>query len=139
MNRTFVMVKPDAVKRKLVGKIINRFEEANLSILTMKLMEISKKLAEKHYAEHKGKEFYDNLIKFVTSGPVVTMVLEGDNIIPKVREMVGATDPAKASPGTIRGDLREDPVKTVTENMIHASDSPESAQREINLFFKDLK
>ena len=139
MERTFVMIKPDGVRRKLIGKIINRFEEANLSILTMKSMDITKRLAEKHYAEHKGKEFFDNLIKFVTSGPIVAMVLEGDNIISKVREMVGATDPAKANPGTIRGDFKEDPVRSVTENMIHASDSPESAQREINLFFKELK
>ena len=139
MNRTFVMIKPDALRRRLAGKIINRFDEANIPILSMKMFSLSKKLAEKHYAEHKGKDFYDNLIKFVTSGPVVAMVLKGENIISKVREMVGATDPAKADPGTIRGDFRENPVRSVTENMIHASDSPESAQREIKLFFKDLK
>lgn len=139
MQRTFVMIKPDAVRRNLIGKIVSRFEEAKIPILTMKMMTLSNKLAEKHYAEHKGKEFYDNLIKFVTSGPVISMVLEGDNIINKVREMVGATDPAKAASGTIRGDLKENPVKSVTENMIHASDSIESAQRELELFFKKLK
>lgn len=139
MNRTFVMVKPDGVKRKLVGKIINRFEDENINIVNMKLMEISKKLAEKHYAEHKGKGFYNNLINFVTSGPVVAMVLEGENIIPKVRKMTGATDPAKADLGTIRGDFKEIPVKNITENMVHASDSVESAQREIKLFFKNIK
>ena len=133
------MVKPDGVKRKLVGKIINRFEDENINIVTMKLMEISKKLAEKHYVEHKGKGFYNNLRNFVTSGPVVAMVLEGENIIPKVRKMTGATDPSKADTGTIRGDFKEKPVKSVTENMIHASDSIESAQREIKLFFKGLK
>lgn len=130
------MVKPDGVKRKLVGKIINRFEDENINIVNMKLMEISKKLAEKHYAEHKGKGFYNNLINFVTSGPVVAMVLEGENIIPKVRKMTGATDPTKADLGTIRGDFKEIPVKNITENMVHASDSVESAQREIKLFFK---
>ena len=139
MNKTFVMVKPDGVRRKLVGKIIDRFEDANFNILTMEMIKLSKKMAEKHYAEHKGKDFYENLISFVTSGPVITMVLEGESIISRVRKMLGATDPAKAASGTIRGDLRENPVKSVTENMVHASDSMESAQREINLFFKGLK
>jgi len=139
MERTFVMIKPDAVRRNLIGKIITRFEEAQIPILAIKMMTLSKRLAEKHYAEHKGKKFYDNLIRFVTSGPVVSMVLEGENIISKIREMVGATDPAKAASGTIRGDLKENPVKSVTENMIHASDSLESAQRELELFFKELK
>ncbi len=135
MNKTFVMIKPDGVNRKLIGKIIERFESANINILTMKMLQISKELAEKQYTEHEGKEFYDNLISFITSGHVVPMILEGEDIIPKIREMVGATDPAKADPGTIRGDFKEDPVKTITENMIHASDSNESAKREISLFF----
>ena len=139
MDKTFVMIKPDGVKRKLVGRILGRFEDADLTILTMKMMQLSKKLAQKHYAEHKGKEFFDNLIRFVTSGPVVAMVLQGDGIIPKVREMLGATDPAKADPGTIRGDFKENPVKSVTENMVHASDSPESAKRELGNFFKQYK
>ncbi|MGQ4873264.1 MAG: nucleoside-diphosphate kinase [Promethearchaeia archaeon] len=139
MNRTFVMIKPDAVRRNLIGKIINRFEEEDgISIIAMKMMNLSRELAEKNYAEHKGKDFYENLINFITSGPVVAMLLEGDNIVKKVREMIGATDPAKAEPGTIRGDFKENPVKSVTENMIHASDSLESAKREINLFFGDI-
>ena len=138
MNRTFVMIKPDGVKRNLIGKIINRFEEEeNIIVKAIKMRQLEADLVETHYAEHKGKEFYDNLIKFVTSGPVVTMLLEGKDVISKVREMVGATDPAKAEPGTIRGDLKEEPVKTVTENMIHASDSIESANRELSLFFSD--
>ena len=136
MNRTFVMIKPDAVKRLLIGKILNRFEEdPGISIKTMKMMTLPRSLAEKNYAEHEGKEFYDNLINFVTSGPVVPMLLEGEGIIKKVRDMIGATDPAKADPGTIRGDFKENPVKSVTENMIHASDSVEAAIREISLFF----
>ncbi len=139
MNKTFVMVKPDGVRRKLVGKIIDRFEDANFNILTMEMIKLSKKMAEKHYAEHKGKDFYENLISFVTSGPIITMVLEGESIISRVRKMLGVTDPAKAASGTIRGDLRENSVKSVTENMVHASDSTESAHREIKLFFKDLK
>ncbi|TFG17926.1 MAG: nucleoside-diphosphate kinase [Promethearchaeota archaeon] len=136
MNKTFVMIKPDAVRRQLVGKILSRFEETqDITIKAMKMMILPKDLAAKHYAEHEGKEFYENLIKFVTSGPVVPMLLEGEGIIQKIRDMIGATDPAKADPGTIRGDFKEIPVKTVTENMIHASDSVDSAKREITLFF----
>jgi len=140
MNKTFVMIKPDGVSRKLIGKIINRFEKENFQIIAMKMFQISKELAEIHYAEHKGKNFYENLISFITSGPIVAMVLESDdNIVKKVREIVGATNPAEALPGTIRGDFKEIPVKSVTENMIHASDSKESAKREINLFFNDIQ
>lgn len=135
MNRTFVMLKPDAVRRKLVGKIINRFEEAKLKIITMEMRELPKSLVETHYAEHEGKEFYANLINFITSGPAVPMILEGENVVPHVRELVGATDPKEAKEGTIRGDFKEIPVKSVTENMVHASDSDESAKREITLFF----
>ena len=135
LSRTFVMVKPDGVRRKLIGKIINRFEEAGLSIITLKMLNLTPKIAEKHYAEHKGKDFYDNLLRFITSGPSVAMVIEGNNIVPEVRRMVGATNPAEALTGTIRGDLKEEPLKSVTENLIHASDSDESSQREITLFF----
>ncbi|MHA1439738.1 MAG: nucleoside-diphosphate kinase, partial [Promethearchaeota archaeon] len=136
MNKTFVMIKPDGVSRKLIGKIINRFEKENFQIIAMKMFQVSKELAEIHYAEHKGKSFYEKLISFITSGPIVAMVLKSDdNIVKKVREIVGATNPAEALPGTIRGDFKEIPVKSVTENMIHASDSKESAKREINLFF----
>ena len=136
MNRSLVFVKPDAVRRKLIGKIIERFEDAGLKIIALKMLTLSKGMAGKHYAEHEGKEFYENLLKFVTSGPIVAMILEGDkNVISKVRDMVGATDPKEAEPGTIRGDFKEQPVKSVTENMIHASDSEKSAKREITLFF----
>ena len=135
LSRTFIMIKPDGVRRKLIGKIITRFEEAGLIIIIMKMLNLTRKIAEKHYAEHKGKDFYDNLLRFITSGPSVAMVLEGNETVPEVRRMVGATNPAEAIKGTIRGDLKEEPLKSVTENLIHASDSDESAQREITLFF----
>lgn len=136
MEKTFVMIKPDAVRRKLIGKIINRFEDDNnLNIIDIKMMTLTKKLAEKNYAEHKGKEFYNRLIEFITSGPVVPMVIEGKNAISRVREIVGATNPSEAEQGTIRGDFKEIPVKSITENMIHASDSESSAKRELKIFF----
>ena len=134
-SRTFVMIKPDGVRRNLVGKIINRFEDAGINLVTLQMLDVSRKLAEKHYSEHEGKHFYDNLLDFITSGPSVAMILEGDDIVSEVRKMVGATNPAEAKSGTIRGDFREEPLKSVTENMIHASDSDQSAKREIELFF----
>jgi len=129
------MIKPDAVRRKLIGKIITRFEESGLTIIAMDFKKLSKELAQKHYEEHEGKDFYSNLISFVTSGYSVPMIIEGDDVVALVRKLIGATDPAKAEPGTIRGDFKENPVKSVTENMVHASDSDESAKREITLFF----
>jgi nucleoside-diphosphate kinase len=134
-QKSLIIIKPDAVRRGLIGEIINRFEEKNLNIRALKMLKISNNLAENHYAEHKGKEFYDNLIKFITSGNSVALILEGENAIPYIRELVGATNPREAKKGTIRGDFREEPIKSVTENMVHASDSPESAEREISLFF----
>ncbi|MHA1147044.1 MAG: nucleoside-diphosphate kinase [Promethearchaeota archaeon] len=136
MNKTFVMIKPDAIRRRLVGKILSRFEEdPGISIKAMKMMTLSRSLAEENYVEHKFKDFYENLINFVTSGPVILMLLEGEGIIQKIRDMIGATDPAKANSGTIRGDFKRIPVKSVTENIIHASDSIDAATREISLFF----
>ena len=134
-SRTFVMIKPDGVRRNLVGKIINRFEEAGINLITLQMLDVSRKLAEEHYAEHECKPFYDDLLDFITSGPSVAMILEGDDIVSEVRKMVGATNPAEADSGTIRGDFREEPLKSITENMIHASDSDQSAKREIGLFF----
>ena len=134
-SRTFVMIKPDGVRRKLAGKIINRFEDANIEIVKIKMLTISEKLAKEHYFEHEGKEFFGKLLKFITSGPCIAMVLQGDNVVPHVRKLVGATNPADAKKGTIRGDFRKEPVDSVTENMVHASDSDESAIREISLFF----
>lgn len=133
MNRTFAMVKPDGVEKGLVGEIISRFEKKGLKIVALKIMKITPELAEKHYSEHKGKPFFADLVNFITSGPVVAMVLEGENVIPIVRTMMGATDPQDAAPGTIRGDL----ALTIDENIIHGSDSLESAKREIGLFFKE--
>ena len=135
IQKSLIILKPDAVRRKLSGKIINRFEQNNLKILALEMLQIPKKLAEKHYAEHKGKDFYDNLITFITSGSSIALILEGENAIADIRELVGATNPKEAKEGTIRGDFKENPVKSVTENMVHASDSPDSAKREITLFF----
>ncbi|MBD3197629.1 MAG: nucleoside-diphosphate kinase [Candidatus Lokiarchaeota archaeon] len=135
IEQSLVIIKPDAVRRKLIGMILNRFETEGLLIKKLKMIQIPRELAEKHYAEHEGKDFYPNLIKFITSGNVVVMILEGENAISFIRELVGATNPAEAEKGTIRGDFKEQPVKSVTENMVHASDSKSSARREIELFF----
>jgi len=132
MERTYVMVKPDGVQRQLVGEIISRFEKKGLKIVGLKLMQIPRSLAEEHYGEHKGKPFFAPLVDYITSGPVVAMVLEGKNAVGTVREMMGATDPLKAAPGTIRGTYGMD----IGRNVIHGSDSPASAEREINLFFR---
>ncbi len=133
MERTFVMIKPDGVQRRLVGKIIERFEQAGLKIVAMKFMAVPMELAEKHYEVHKGKPFYEGLIKYITSGPVVAMVMEGENVIERVRTLVGATDPQKAAPGTIRGDF----CQHIGRNAIHASDGKETAEKEIALWFGD--
>ena len=133
MNRTFAMVKPDGVEKGLVGEIISRFEKKGLKIVALKIIKITPELAEKHYSEHKGKPFFADLVNFITSGPVAAMVLEGENVIPTVRTMMGATNPQDAAPGTIRGDF----ALTIDENIIHGSDSPESAMREIGIFFKE--
>ncbi|ADP77249.1 nucleoside diphosphate kinase [Methanothermus fervidus DSM 2088] len=133
MEKTFVMIKPDAVKRRLIGEIIQRFEKRGLQIVAMKMVDVDKELAKKHYAEHKDKPFFKDLIKYITSSPVVVLVLKGKNCISVVRKMVGATDPKEAESGTIRGDF----ALEIGRNIIHASDSPESAEREIKLFFKN--
>lgn len=131
MSSTFVMVKPDGVRRGLVGEVVRRFEAKGLRIRAMKLMQVSPELAAAHYAEHRDKPFYNDLVSFITSGPSVPMVLEGREAITVARTLMGATDPAKAQPGTIRGDLGLE----ITENIVHGSDSPESAEREISLYF----
>jgi nucleoside-diphosphate kinase len=129
--RTFVMVKPDGVRRGLVGEIIARLERKGLKLLGLKLMRITPELAGAHYAEHRDKPFYPELTAFITSGPVVAMVWEGPRAVEVVRALMGATDPLRAAPGTIRGDFG----LALTENVIHGSDSEESAEREIGLFF----
>lgn len=135
IERTFVMIKPDGVHRGLLGEILNRFERRGMKLCAMKMMKIPKELAERHYAEHKGKSFYESLVGYVTSGPVVCMVLEGDNAISIARNMMGMTNPQDASPGTIRGDL----AMQTSRNVVHGSDSSESAKREIELFFNDYE
>ena len=132
MERTFSMIKPDGIQRGLVGEILGRFERKGIKIVAMKFMIISKELAEKHYEVHKEKPFYQDLVRFITSSPVLAMVFEGDDVINMVRKLAGATSPETALPGTIRGDYSLD----VEYNLIHASDSYENAIREINLFFK---
>lgn len=131
IQKSFVMIKPDGVQRELIGDIITRFEKKGVKIVGMKLMVIPKFLAEQHYECHKGKPFFEDLIKFITSGPVVAMVMEGENVIAIIRKMLGATKPGDAEPGTIRGDY----VLDAGQNIMHASDSPENAVREIDLFF----
>ena len=130
-ERTFAMVKPDGVKRRLVGEVVSRLERKGFTIAEMKLMNISRETAEKHYGEHEGKPFYEGLVSFITSGPVVAMIVEGENAIAEWRKMMGATNPADAELGTIRGDF----ASTIDENVVHGSDAPETAKREIEIFF----
>lgn len=132
MERTYVMVKPDGAARGLVGKIVARFEEKGLNLVAAKLFQMDEALAKKHYQEHASKPFFEDLIDFITSGPVFAMVLEGDEVISTARKMMGATNPLEAAPGTIRADFA---VHT-NRNVIHGSDSAASAEREIGLFFK---
>jgi len=132
LQRTLVLVKPDGVQRGLVGAIVARLERRGLKLIGLKMMRISKEVAARHYAEHQGKPFFDGLITFITSGPVVAMIWEGREAVTVVRSLMGATDPLKASPGTIRGDLALD----LGMNLIHGSDSPARAETEIALFFE---
>ncbi|MDI9260860.1 nucleoside-diphosphate kinase [Alicyclobacillus sendaiensis] len=132
-EQTFVMVKPDGVQRGLVGEIVARFERKGLKLVAAKLVQVSKELAEAHYAEHRERPFFGELVQFITSSPVFAMILEGENAIAVVRAMMGKTNPAEAAPGTIRGDLG----LTIGMNVVHGSDSPESAKREIELWFPE--
>ena len=131
MERTFTMIKPDGVQKGLVGEIIGRIERKGFKLRGLKIMAISPELAGKHYAEHQDKPFFGELVDFITSGPVVAMVWEGPGVIAAMRTLMGKTSPSEALPGTIRGDL----AVSTSQNIIHGSDSPESAQREIGLFF----
>jgi nucleoside-diphosphate kinase len=130
-ERTLVLIKPDGVQRLLVGRIVGRFEERGLKIVALKLVRVDRSLAERHYAVHAGKPFFEGLLAFITSGPLVAMVLDGPQAITVVRSMVGATRPADAAPGTIRGDL----ALETAQNLIHASDGPETAATEVALWF----
>ncbi|NLU46137.1 MAG: nucleoside-diphosphate kinase [Euryarchaeota archaeon] len=132
MEKTYLMVKPDGVQRGLCGDIVSRFERKGLKLVAMKLMRIPREVAENHYGEHKGKGFYGSLIDYITSGPVLAMVWEGDNAVAVCRNIMGKTNPQDSAPGTIRGDLG----MVTGVNLIHGSDSPESATREIGIFFR---
>lgn len=131
-EETFVMIKPDGVRKKLVGEIIKRFELKGLNLKALKLLKMSREIAEELYSIHRGRPFFDDLVNYVTSGEVVVMVLSGEDVISAVRKMMGATNPKDAEPGTIRGDFALD----ISENIIHGSDSKESVEREIPIFFK---
>lgn len=132
MERTFLMIKPDGVQRGLIGEIVGRFERRGFTLIASKLMMVSKEKAEAHYAEHHGRPYYDDLMSFITSGPVFAMVWQGDQVIALSRIMMGKTNTLEAAPGTIRGEFA---VHT-NRNIIHGSDSPENAVREINIFFE---
>ena len=134
MERTLILVKPDAFARNLTGEIIARFERKGLRLIAMQLTIMTRELASRHYAEHEGKAFYDELVSFITSGPLVAMVLEGEQAVEAARQVIGATNPLHASSGSIRGDY----AIAVGQNMVHGSDSTESAAREVALFFPGL-
>ena len=133
MERTLVLIKPDALQRGLAGEILSRLERRGLKIVALRLMRVDESLARRHYAEHEGKPFLDSLVRFITSSPLIAAVFEGPNAVEVVRRLMGATDPQQAEPGTIRGDLG----LYIQYNLIHGSDSKESAQREIALFFDE--
>jgi nucleoside-diphosphate kinase len=133
-ERTLILVKPDAFARGLTGEIIRRFENKGLRIVALKHMQVTEDLAKQHYAEHDGKPFFGELVEFITSGPVVAMVLEGESAIKAARQVIGATNPLEATTGSIRGDFAVE----VGKNMVHGSDAPESGTREAGLFFPEL-
>jgi len=134
MSRTLILVKPDAFARGLTGEIIARFERKGLRIVALKHMTVDEDLARRHYAEHDGKPFFGELVEFITSGPLVALVLEGEQAVTAARQVIGATNPVEAAPGSIRGDF----AIAVGQNMVHGSDSAESAEREAGLFFPEL-
>jgi nucleoside-diphosphate kinase len=133
VEQTLVLVKPDAMARGLAGEILGRFERRGLAVRAARLVRVDRELAERHYEEHKEKPFFPELVEFITSGPTLALVLEGESAIPVVRTTMGATNPADSAPGTIRGDL----ALAMPDNLVHGSDAPESARREIELWFPD--
>jgi nucleoside-diphosphate kinase len=135
-EKTLILIKPDGVRRGLVGEVISRVEKKGYSVTALRMLHADRALLEKHYAEHNGKPFYEPLIEFMTSGPIVAMIAEGNRVIEGFRSLAGATDPTVAAPGTIRGDLARDQGTKVVQNIVHGSDSPESAAREIAIFFE---
>ena len=135
IEKTLVLVKPDGVKKHICGEVISRFERKGLEVEAIKMIQVPEELAKKHYAEHEGKGFFKDLIAFITSGPVLAMVIKGENAVAAVRQINGATDPLKAVPGSIRGDF----ATSIDENVVHAYAAPETAEREIGLCFPELK
>jgi nucleoside-diphosphate kinase len=133
-ERTLILVKPDAFERALTGEVIARFERKGLGLVGLKQMQVDRELAERHYHEHSGKPFFPELVEFITRGPLVAMVLEGESAIAAARQVIGATNPLEAMPGSIRGDFAVE----ITYNLVHGSDSPASAAREIEIFFPEL-
>ena len=136
-EQTLILVKPDGVKRGLVGEVIVRVERKGYKITNLRMLTADRNILAKHYAEHEGKPFYEPLMEFMASGPIVAMVAEGERVIEGFRKLAGATDPTVAEPGTIRGDLARDQGTKVAQNIVHGSDSPESASREIKIFFNN--
>jgi nucleoside-diphosphate kinase len=138
IERTLILVKPDGVARSLVGEVVSRVESKGYQIVGLKMMTPTREILAKHYAEHEGKPFYEPLIEFMLSGPIVAMIAQGNRVIEGFRKLAGTTDPTTAEPGTIRGDLARDQGTKVVQNIVHGSDSPESAAREIAIFFPEL-
>lgn len=136
LEKTLVLVKPDGVARGLVGEVIARIEAKGYTIAAMQMLQADRALLEKHYAEHQGKPFFEPLVEFMMSGPIVAIVAQGNRVIEGFRSLAGVTDPTVAAPGTIRGDLARDQGTKVVQNIVHGSDSPESAAREIAIFFE---
>ena len=134
-EKTLILVKPDGVRRQLVGEVIARVEKKGYTIAALRMLQADRALLERHYEEHKDKPFFDPLVEFMMSGPIVAMVAEGNRVIEGFRSLAGVTDPTLAAPGTIRGDLARDKGTKVVQNIVHGSDSPESAAREIEIFF----
>ena len=134
-EKTLILVKPDGVRRQLIGEVIARVESKGYLVTSLRMMQADRALLERHYEEHKGKPFFEPLVEFMLSGPIVAMVAEGNRVIEGFRSLAGATDPTVAAPGTIRGDLARDQGTKVVQNIVHGSDSPESAAREIEIFF----
>ena len=134
-EKTLILVKPDGVRRQLIGEVISRVEAKGYLVTSLRMMQADRALLERHYEEHKGKPFFEPLVEFMLSGPIVAIVAEGNRVIEGFRSLAGATDPTVAAPGTIRGDLARDQGTKVVQNIVHGSDSPESAAREIEIFF----
>ena len=138
LERTLILVKPDGVARSLVGEVVSRVENKGYQIVGLKMLTPTREILAKHYAEHEGKPFYEPLIEFMLSGPIVAMIAQGNRVIEGFRKLAGTTDPTTAEPGTIRGDLARDQGTKVVQNIVHGSDAPESAAREIAIFFPEL-